>query len=80
MYINGAWIDVTGRVEHSNPQPMVLSLNTLASGTLSSYTALYRNQGNTSVGPVTELPGWEMYNSNGPGYKVYGWTDFDKTW
>jgi hypothetical protein len=80
MYINGAWIDVTGRVEPGKPQPMVLSLNTLASGTLSSYTALYTNQGNSSVGPTTELPGWKMYNSNGPQYKAYGWTDFDKTW
>ena len=80
MYINGAWVDVTGRVQAGNPQPMVLATNTLAYSTLSSCTPIYRNQGNASVGPVTEMPGWKFYNSNGPSYRYSGGNGFDKTW
>ena len=80
MYINGAWVDVTGRVQPGNPQPMVLATNTLAYSTLSSCTPVYANSGNASIGPVTELPSWKFYNGNGPSFSWSGANGFDKTW
>ena len=80
IYINGAWVDVTARIQPGSPQPMVLASNTLVNSVLSSATPIYRNEGNASVGPVTALPGWKFYNSNGPAYSYSGENGFDKTW
>jgi hypothetical protein len=80
IYINGAWVDVTGRIEAGSPQPMVLASNTLVNSVLSSGTPIYRNEGNTSAGQVTAMPSWISYNSNGPALHWVGGNGFDKTW
>jgi hypothetical protein len=80
MYINGAWVDVTGRVQAGNPKPMVLASNTLVNLVLTSGTPVYSNQGNASVGPVTGMPDWKSYNSNGPALRWTRGGGFDKTW
>jgi hypothetical protein len=81
IYINGAWVDVTGRVRPDNAQPMVMSVHTLASRVSQNFGGLpYRNAGNASVGPVTELPGWKMYNGNGPAYRWINASGFSNVW
>jgi hypothetical protein len=79
IYINGAWMDVTGRVQPGTPQPMVLASNTLVDQVLASGTPIYQNM-NSSVGPVTAFPGWQMYNSNGAALKWSGGTGFSYVW
>lgn len=78
IYINGAWVDVTGRVQPSNPQPMVLATNTLVNLVLTSGTPIYKNAGNSSVGPITEFPGWGQ--GVGQTYRWTGTNGFDKIW
>ncbi len=78
IYINGAWADVTGRVQPHNPQPMVLASNTLANLVLTSGTPIYRNEGNATVGPVTGFPSWGI--GVGQTYRWTGTYGFDKTW
>jgi hypothetical protein len=79
IYINGAWVDVTGRVQPGTPQPMALASNTLVDQVLASGTPIYQNM-NSSVGPVTAFPGWQMYNSNGAALKWSGGTGFSYVW
>jgi hypothetical protein len=78
IYINGAWVDVTGRVQPDNPQPMVLANNTLVNLVLTSSTPMYKNVGNASVGPITAFPGWGQ--GVGQTYRYAGTNGFDKTW
>ena len=78
IYINGAWVSVTGRVQPDNPQPMVLATNTLVNLVLTSGTPIYKNVGNASVGPITEFPGWGK--GVGQTYRWTGTNGFDKTW
>ncbi len=79
IYINGAWIDVTGRVQPHNPQPMVMSTNTIANLVLTPGVALYNNMGNVSAGPVTgPIQGWSM--GGGKSLNYIGGREFDRAW
>ncbi len=79
IYINGAWVDVSGRVQPYNPQPMVMSTNTIANLIQTPGVALYSNTGNTSVGPVTgTIQGWSM--GGGRAYNYIGGRGFDRAW
>jgi hypothetical protein len=66
IYINGTWVDVTGRVRADPEQPMVMTTNTLVNQILPFSGEYYRNVGNASIGPTTTMPSWAMYNGNGP--------------
>lgn len=80
IYINGAWVDVTGRVQPSNPQPMVMAINTLANLILTSSTLIYKNVGNASVGPITDFPSWGLQFSTGIPYRWAGMGGFNSFW
>lgn len=80
IYINGAWVDVTGRVRVDNAQPTVMAMHTLANRVQTFGGWPYRNVGNTSIGPVTELPSWKMYNGNGPSFRWINTTGFSNVW
>ena len=80
IYINGAWVDVTGRVRVDNAQPTVMATHTLANRVQNFGGLIYRNVGNTSIGPVTELPSWKMYNGNGPSFRWINTTGFSNVW
>lgn len=80
IYINGAWVDVTERIALDNTQPTVMATHTLANR-LQNFGGLgYRNVGNTSIGPITELPSWKMYNGNGPTFKWINTSGFSNVW
>ncbi len=57
MYINGAWVDVTGRVTVTNPQPIMIASNTLVNAELTLGAQPYQNM-NSTIGQVTSLPKW----------------------
>ncbi len=80
IYINGAWVDVTGRVQPSSPQPMVMATNTLVNLVLTSSTPIYKNAGNTSAGPVTTFPSWGLQYSRGTPYRYAGIGGFNSVW
>ena len=80
IYINGFWVDVRGRVQPGSPKPTVLATNTLVDETLFSGDSIYRNVGNASVGPITAMPGWQTYNSNGPTYRWARDSGFSTVW
>jgi hypothetical protein len=80
IYINGAWVDVTGRVQPSIPQPMVMANNTFADLILSSGTPIYRNVGNASAGPVTHFPSWNLEITTGIPYRYAGLNGFNSYW
>lgn len=81
IYINGSWVDVTGRVRADPEQPTVMASNTLVDQILPFSGQHYANVGNASVGPTTEMPSWKMYNGNGPTYLWPSKADaFNNTW
>ena len=76
IYVNGSWVDVTGRVQFHNPQPFLLSSNSIADLTLTPCVGIYANVANT----VTTFPfmGWQrgMWND----YQYIGGRGFDRAW
>ncbi len=81
IYINGSWVDVTGRVRADPEQPTVMATNTLVNQILPFSGQHYRNVGNATVGPTTEMPSWQTYNGNGPTYQWPSKADgFNNTW
>jgi hypothetical protein len=64
MYINGAWVDVTGRVFVDQPQPMLVSSGTIVNQVLPLGPSPYRNM-NATAGPVTSLPTWGDWGVGG---------------
>jgi hypothetical protein len=81
IYINGSWVDITGRVRADPEQPMVMATNTLVNQMLPFSGQHYRNIGNATIGPTTEMPSWQMYNGNGPTYQWPSNADgFNNTW
>jgi hypothetical protein len=81
IYVNGSWVDVTGRVRADPEQPMLMATGTLVDQTLPFSGRHYRNVGNASLGPVTEMPSWETYNGNGPTYQWPSRAEgFNNTW
>ncbi len=57
MYINGAWVDVTGRVTVDNAQPMTTVSNMLVNEVMTFNAQPYGNM-NSTLGPITTLPTW----------------------
>jgi putative NIF3 family GTP cyclohydrolase 1 type 2 len=81
LYINGSWVDVTGRVRADPEQPMVMAANTLVNQILPFSGKHYRNIGNATLGPTTEMPSWQTYNGNGPTIQWPSIADgFNSTW
>jgi hypothetical protein len=81
IYINGAWVDVTGRVQPYNPTPMVISTNTLANLVLTPSVPLYSGSGNASDGlPMTKFSGWYMGGGMGQALRWIGGRGFDRAW
>lgn len=86
MYINGSWVDVTGRVTVDKTQPLMVATDTLVNNVLTVGAQPYKNYGyNTTIGPITALPSWGDWDV-GRGYSwVPGlWEDhlngFNNTW
>jgi hypothetical protein len=79
IYINGVWVDVTGRVQPNNPQPMAVVTNTAANLVLTTCTPKYQAVDNTSAQFIVDFPSW----GNGVG-QTYRWVNvygaFDSTW
>lgn len=86
MYINGSWVDVTGRVAVDKTQPMMTASNMLVNNVLPVGAQPYKNYGyNTTIGPMTALPSWGDWDV-GRGYPwlLDLWEDhlngFNNTW
>jgi hypothetical protein len=81
LYINGSWVDVTGTVRADPEQPTVMAANTLVNQILPFSGKHYRNIGNATLGPTTEMPSWQTYNGNGPTIQWPSKADgFNSTW
>jgi hypothetical protein len=82
MYINGAWVDVTGEVKVDNPQPMTTITNTLVNDVLPVGAQPYENM-NSSLGAITTLPTWGDWGV-GQTYSSFPWNwnqnGFNNTW
>jgi hypothetical protein len=82
MYINGSWVDVTGRVTVDKTQPMMTASNMLVNEVLPVGAQPYENL-NSTVGPVTSLPRWGDWGV-GRGYSWFPWAwgsqGFNNTW
>lgn len=84
MYINGSWVDVTGKVTVDKTQPFMVASNMFVNDVLTVAAQPYENWGNATVGPITSLPSW----SGGIGVgRTYSWLPFsfgpegfDNTW
>jgi len=82
MYINGSWVDVTGRVTVDKTQPMMVASDMLVNEVLPVGAQPYENY-NATTGPVTGLPRWGDWNT-GRGYSWFPWVwgsqGFNNTW
>jgi hypothetical protein len=82
MYINGAWVDVTGKVTVDNTQPMTTISNPLVNDVLTVGAQPYENM-NSSLGAITTLPTWGDWDV-GRGYSWLPWdwnqSGFNNTW
>ncbi|NLF89683.1 hypothetical protein GX563_12820 [Candidatus Bathyarchaeota archaeon] len=67
MYINGAWVDVTGKVTVDHTKPMITASNMLVNQVLSLGEQPYHNM-NSTVGPVVALPTWGDWGVGGSYY------------
>lgn len=74
IYVNGSWVDVTGRVQPHNPQPFLLSTNPIANTILTS--SVYATTANTVTAPP--LMGWQRGMGNA--YQYIGGRGFDQSW
>jgi hypothetical protein len=72
MYINGAWVDVTGKVTVNKTQPMTTVSNMLVDEVFTFDAQPYGNM-NSTVGPVTTLPTWGDWGAG----KTYFWTPIE---
>jgi hypothetical protein len=64
MYINGGWVDVTGRVTVDETQPMTTVSNMLVNEVMTFSAQPYKNM-NSTIGPVTSLPTWGSWGVGG---------------
>ena len=71
MYINGAWVDVTGRVTANNQQPILTITDTLVNEVRTVAAQPYLNM-NATAGPVTSLPKWGSWGT-GQALFVFPW-------
>jgi hypothetical protein len=76
IYVNGSWVDVTGRVKPHNPQPFLLSSNPIANLILTPSVAIYADAANTVTTPPTM--GWQRGMGNS--YQYIGGRGFDRAW
>ena len=72
MYVNGSWVDVTGRVTVDKTQPMMTASNMLVNEVLTLGAQPYANL-NSTIGPITELPTWGDWGSG----RAYSWLPWD---
>jgi hypothetical protein len=80
VYINGSWVNYKGTVRTDHAKATVMATHSLANRVQNFGGLLYKNAGNASVGPITELPSWHMYNGNGPSFKWISTSGFNNTW
>jgi hypothetical protein len=73
MYINGSWVDVTGRVTVDKMQPFIVASNTMVNSVLSVGAQPYENWGNATAGPITSLPRWGNWGAG----RAYRWIPMD---
>ena len=73
MYINGSWVDVTGRVTVEKTQPFMVASNMLVNNVLSVGAQPYENWGNATAGPITALPSWGDWGVG----RCYSWLPWD---
>jgi hypothetical protein len=74
MYINGSWVDVTGRAAVDKTQPMMTASNMLVNEVLTVGAQPYKNYGyNTTIGPMTALPSWGDWGTG----RAYSWLPWD---
>jgi hypothetical protein len=81
MYINGAWVDVTGKVTADQAQPMTTVSNMLVNEVLTFNAQPYGNM-NSTIGPVTTLPTWGNWGTGGCYFYMpweYGNIQFNST-
>jgi hypothetical protein len=82
MYVNGAWVDVTGKVTVDNAQPMITMTNPLVNQVMPLAQQPYENM-NSSLGAITSLPTWGDWN-DGQTYQWFPWnwnqSGFNNTW
>ncbi len=64
MYINGGWVDVTGRVTVDDKQPMTTVSKMLVNELMTFNAQPYKNM-NSTIGPVTSLPTWGSWGVGG---------------
>ncbi len=83
MYINGSWVDVTGRVTADNMQPFTVASGMLVNSVMTVGAMPYDNWANSTIGPITSLPHWGSWN-NGRAYRWLpfspGPASFNNTW
>jgi hypothetical protein len=72
MYINGSWVDVTGRVTVDKTQPMMTASNMLVNDVLTLGAQPYANM-NSTIGPITALPTWGDWGTG----RAYSWLPWD---
>jgi hypothetical protein len=72
MYINGSWVDLTGRVTVDNPQPFTVVSGEFVNSVMTVGAMPYENWANSTVGPLTGLPHWGSWNNG----RAYRWLPF----
>jgi hypothetical protein len=72
MYINGSWVDVTGRVTVDKMQPFMIASDMLVNNVLTVGAQPYENWSNATVGPITSLPRWGDWGNG----RTYSWLPF----
>ncbi|MCW4046135.1 MAG: hypothetical protein NWE99_01030 [Candidatus Bathyarchaeota archaeon] len=73
IYINGSWVDVTGRVKPHNPQPLLISSNHIANTMLTPSVSAYAKT-------VTSIPTMGWTSGNDFYYQYIGGRGFDRAW
>lgn len=73
IYVNGSWVDVTGRVQPHNPQPLLISSNHIANVMLTPSVSAYAKT-------VTSIPTMGWTAGNDFYYQYIGGRGFDRAW
>jgi hypothetical protein len=72
MYINGGWVDVTGKVTVDQTQPMLTATDMILNQVVPLGPSPYQNM-NSSIGQITTLPTWGDWGYGG----AYYWFPWD---
>ncbi len=73
IYVNGSWVDVTGRVQPHNPQPLLISSNHIANMMLTPSVSAYAKT-------ITSIPTMGWTTGNDFHYQYIGGRGFDRAW